>query len=131
MRPWLSILAALTLASACAHPANETKASTDRSVLTREELSRTEYSNLYDAVSALRRNWLQTRGPDSARNPSQLRVYLDNVMLGGAESLRNLLTTSVAYLQFYDGIAATTRWGTDHGAGVIYISSRAAPTKPR
>jgi hypothetical protein len=119
----------LTLGSACAPRATQTS-STDRTLISREELSRTHYTNLYDVVSGLRRNWLQTRGADSFNNPSQVRVYLDNVMLGGTETLRNIDPVSVTFIRFYDGIAATTRWGTDHGAGVIFVSLRPAPTKP-
>jgi hypothetical protein len=96
----------------------------------RDELARSNYANLYDAVAGLRRNWLQTRGAGSFNNPSQIKVYLDNVMLGGPDALRNLVPGSVTYLKYYDGIAATTRWGTDHGAGVIFVSARPAPANP-
>lgn len=130
MRRSLLLLTVLTLGSACAHGVTGNTTSTDRSLITRAELARTNYTNLYDAVSGLRRNWLQTRGADSFKNPSQVRVYLDDVLLGGTETLRNIDPTSVTSLRFYDGIAATTRWGVDHGAGVIFVSARPAPTKP-
>ena len=130
MRRWFLVLAALTLESACSHRVSDNSTPTDRSVISREELVRAHYTNLYDVVASLRRNWLITRGADSFKTPSQVRVYLDNVMLGGTESLRNVDPVSVSYLKFYDGIAATTRWGTDHGAGVIFVSSRPAPAKP-
>ena len=130
MRRRIFLLTILVLGWACAHRVTDGTTSSDRSVLTRDELNRAHYTNLYDAVSGLRRNWLQTRGADSFNNPSQVRVYLDNVMLGGIESLRNIVPTSVGFLKYYDGLAATTRWGTDHGAGVIFVSSRAAAAKP-
>src|SRR5262249_44341290 len=131
MRRWLVACAVLTLGSACAHPVTETRPSSDRSVITREEMDRGHYATLYDAISALRRNWLQTRGADSFNNPSQVKVYLDNVMLGGTDNLRNLAPMSVTSIKYYDGIAATTRWGTDHGAGVIVVSSRPTGASPR
>ena len=130
MRRGILVLSILVLGWACAHPATDTPKSTDRSVLTRDEINRGQYRDLYDAVSGLRRNWLQTRGADSFNNPSSVRVYLDNVMLGGTESLRNIVPASIVFLKFYDGIAATTRWGTDHGAGVIFVSSRPAAASP-
>jgi hypothetical protein len=130
MRRWFLPLTLLMIGSACAHPVTDSNASTDRSVITRDELNRGHYSNLYDAVSGLRRNWLQTRGADSFNNPSQVRVYLDNAMLGGTETLRNIDPVSVGSLKFYDGVAATTRWGTNHGAGVILVSSRPSPSTP-
>jgi len=120
----------LTLASACAHPAVDGPRPTDRTIVTREELVHTQYANLYDAVAALRRNWLQPRGADSFSNPSQVRVYLDNVLLGSTESLRNLPANSVMYMKWFDGVAATTRWGTDHASGVIFLSSRPLTPNP-
>jgi hypothetical protein len=30
------------------------------------------------------------------------------------------------YMKYFDGISATARWGLDHGAGVIYVSTRVA-----
>ena len=130
MRRAILVLSVVGLGWGCAHRVADTAKSTDRSVLTREEITRGQYRDLYDAVSGLRRNWLQTRGADSFNNPSVVRVYLDNVMLGGTESLRNIVPGSIVYLKFYDGIAATTRWGTDHGAGVIFISTRPAAASP-
>ena len=130
MRRGFLVWSFLVLGWACAHRVGDTAKSTDRSVLTREEITRGQYRDLYDAVSALRRNWLQTRGADSFNNPSVVRVYLDNVMLGSPESLRNIVPASVVFLKFYDGIAATTRWGTDHGAGVIFISTRPSAASP-
>ena len=130
MRRAILVLSVVVLGWGCAHRVANTAKSTDRSVLTREEITRGQYRDLYDAVSGLRRNWLQTRGADSFNNPSVVRVYLDNVMLGGTESLRNIVPGSIVYLKFYDGIAAMTRWGTDHGAGVIFISTRPAAASP-
>lgn len=130
MRRWLLAVGVLTFASACAPRAANNTPSTDRSVLTRDEMDRGHYTNVYDAVAGLRRNWLQTRGTDSANRPSEVRVYMDNVLLGGTDNLRNITPASVAFVRFYDGIAATTRWGTDHGAGVIFVSSRTASATP-
>ena len=130
MRRGILVLSILVLGMACAHRVTDNAKSTDRSVLTRDEIIRGQYRDLYDAVSGLRRNWLQTRGADSFNNPSIVRVYLDNVMLGGTESLRNIVPGSIVFLKYYDGIAATTRWGTDHGAGVIFVSTRPAAASP-
>ena len=130
MRRWFLAIAMLTFGSACAHPVTGTKTSTDRSVIARDEMDRGHYATVYDAVSALRRNWLQPRGADSFNNPSQVKVYLDNIMLGGTETLKNLVPMSVTSIKYYDGIAATTRWGIDHGAGAIVVSSSAARSNP-
>jgi hypothetical protein len=130
MRRWFVVFTVLLLGTACTHRAPDAKGSTDRTVLLRDEFNQPRYANLYDAISALRRNWLVARGADSFRNPSQIRVYLDNVLLGGTDVLKNMVPSSVTYMKFYDGIAATTRWGTDHGAGAIYLSERPVPANP-
>jgi hypothetical protein len=72
-------------------------------------------------VQALRANWLNTRGVDSFRTPSRVWVYVDNVRLGGVESLRGVSIGSISYIEHFDGIAASGRWGLDHGAGVIHV----------
>ena len=102
----------------------------DRSVLTREQWGDHRFNTAYEAVEALRSNWMNTRGPDSFRNPTVVRVYLDNVSLGDKEMLKTILLTSVVYIRFYDGISATSRWGLDHGAGVIYVSTRPLGSDP-
>ena len=60
----------------------------------------------------------------SFNTPSQIWVYYDQTRLGGVETLRTVTVNSIAYIRHYSGLDATTRWGIDHGAGVIFISSR-------
>ena len=98
----------------------------DRNTITQAQWGEHRFSTAYDVVEALRANWLNTRGPDSFKNPSVVRVYLDNVSLGDKETLRTIAITTVVYIKYYDGLSATSRWGLDHGAGVIYVSTRAA-----
>jgi hypothetical protein len=50
-------------------------------------------------------------------------VYLDGVRMGGIDQLRTIDVRPVTYIRFFDGIAATARWGLDHGAGAIYVST--------
>jgi hypothetical protein len=96
----------------------------DRSVLTQTQIGAHQFNTAFDAIEALRSNWLKTRGTDSFQTPSQVRVYLDNVSLGDTATLRTIAINTVNYIRFFDGIAATGRWGLDHGAGVIYVSTR-------
>lgn len=116
-------IAVLMLASACTRLRNEASARPDRNTITKEQLATTHYTTVYDAVEALRGNWLQTRGTDSFQSPSQVKVYFDNTMFGGVESMRSIATNTISFVRYFDGIAATARWGLDHGAGVIYVSS--------
>jgi len=96
----------------------------DHNLITLAQIREHRFTNAYEAVAALRSNWLLTRGPDSFSNPSQVLVYFDATRLGGIETLRSIATASVVSIRYYDGIAASGRWGLDHGQGVIFVSSR-------
>jgi hypothetical protein len=86
------------------------------------------YLTVYDAVIALRSNWVRPRGPDSFTTPSQVIVYLDGIRLGDVERLREFQPTLVASVRYLDGIAAQARWGVGHSAGVIEVRTwTAAP----
>jgi len=122
----LATVVLLVLGSACSHLQSESGARGDRNTITKEQLTKNHYTTVYDAVESLRGNWLQTRGTDSFQSPSQVKVYLDNTMFGGVESMRNISTNTISFVRYFDGVSATARWGLDHGAGVIYISSRPA-----
>ena len=81
------------------------------------------FQSAYEAVEALRGQWLQARGPDSFSTPSQVWVYMDNVRLGDVESLRGVHPSTILSIRHFDANAATARWGVGHAAGVIYIQT--------
>ena len=95
----------------------------DPEALTREEMLKEHFTNVYDAVAALRSSWLTVRGTDSFTQPSQVRVYYDQNRLGAVEEMRSVLVTSVASVRHYNGVDATMRWGVGHSAGAIQILS--------
>jgi hypothetical protein len=53
-----------------------------------------------------------------------VQVYLDDARLGGVDELKRIPIHHVAYIRYFDGLAASARWGLDHGQGVIYVSTR-------
>jgi hypothetical protein len=119
----LSIIVLLLVLAACGGP--RTQGSATRSdLLTQETLRTGSQSNVYEAVQAIRPNWLRPRGPDSFRNPGQVQVYLDAVRLGGVETLRTIPVQQVQFIQWYDPVSASSRWGLDHGHGAILVSTR-------
>jgi hypothetical protein len=95
----------------------------DRDVVTEEQLNEQNFPSAYDAVEALHSNWLQSRGPDSFSNPTEVWVYLDNVKLGDVSTLRTIHPRTIREIRHYDGTQATARWGIGHGAGVIFLTS--------
>jgi hypothetical protein len=117
----LAFLACLTLA-ACSQ-SGRARPRQNLSLITREQINENHFLNAYDAVQATRSNWLQTRGTDSFATPSEVVVYRDNVKLGGVAELRSIQATTIAYIRYYDGVEATSRWGVGHSAGVIQVSS--------
>ena len=121
---WLGTLVLATAVAACAATGGPAQR-TDRNLLTYEQIQETNKQNVYDVVESLRSNWLRTRGPTSLQGPNaEVQVYLDDNRIGGVENLRAISIAPVRYIRWIDGISATGRWGLDHGAGVIFVSTR-------
>lgn len=91
--------------------------------LSLEEMRNEHFTNVYDAVVALRSSWLVVRGTDSFQQPSQVWVYFDSNRLGGVEEMRSVSVNAVVSVRHYNGTDATMRWGVGHSAGVIQILS--------
>jgi len=123
---FLAVLACLVAACTARAPGELTPGAShpDHNLLTEQQLREHHFVTAYEAVAALRSSWLETRGPDSFTAPSQVLVYLDESRLGGVETLRTLPMTNVLSIRYIDGIAASARWGLDHGQGVILVSTR-------
>ena len=115
----------LAMLAACGGTASRSAQNTGRSdQLSRDQIGTTAYPDLFELITALRGSWLRSRGPDSFRNSSQLKVYVDDVNLGGVEVLRSIHPMEIEYVRYFDPVQASSRWGFDHGAGVIYVASR-------
>ena len=129
----LALFALTVGAPGCAGRTNPGPA-VDRNTLVQEQFADRGYNTAFDVIQSLRSNWLAARGPDSFVAPTQVQVYLDGVRMGGVDQLRTIDLRPVTYMRFFDGIAATARWGLDHGSGAIYISthplSDASPVRP-
>ncbi len=98
------------------------RARQDQQLITRDVIIGTQYTNMYEVVQAMRSNWLRVKTSSSASGKGDvLQVYLDNQRIGGVDELRRIVPSSVASARYFDPIAASARWGMDHGAGAIYI----------
>jgi hypothetical protein len=91
---------------------------TDRYSLTAEELAPYATYNLYDAVSRLRRFWIQGSG---GRSP---RVFVNDAEVGGAPSLEDYMPDMVANIKFIQPTLAMTQYGPDYAGGVIQVTLR-------
>lgn len=119
---------------ACASTGSGASSSGDGSaqrgdVITSEQLDGVGRISVYDAVRRLRPAWLRNRGYDSFQRTVAVRVYLDGQSFGLVDDLRNMQTTNVATIRWLDGMAATQRFGMDHGAGVILVTRTDGPPR--
>jgi len=125
---WLAAAMFAAFVSACGATGGqggiEAPGATARSVLTREQIMNVSTGNVYDAIVALRPQWLEPRGMDSFSNPGQVQAYVDNNRLFGVEALRNVAVLDVVAVEYYDANQATARWGLDHGHGAINVRTR-------
>ncbi|HEX6308602.1 MAG TPA: hypothetical protein VFZ69_10470 [Longimicrobiales bacterium] len=96
----------------------------DRTLITLAEIQGSHHSNAFALIQALRPHWLEIRGPASGGRRPAKRVYLDDLPLGGLDQLRQIPTSGIDMIRYFDGPSATQRWGADHSAGVIQIHSR-------
>ena len=119
-------LAVAGLSVACASSSESGGASRSRNLITVEELMEVPHSSVYEAVRALRPRWLQARAGASMRSPRREtpRVYMDGQLFGGVDQLWTLLPGEVGELQFLSASDATTRFGTNHFAGAIVVTTR-------
>jgi hypothetical protein len=137
MRPLLRSLArgttALLLALGACHSPSGGDTSTEprprtryrSDLITQEEMERKHWTNVYEMVSELHANWLNGRGPDTIMGePGAVQVQLDDVRLGDVSSLRSLPVQNIAFVQYFDPISASARWGLGYGHGAILVSTR-------
>lgn len=117
----------LALLAACGKnlASGSSAAGRDRNVITQEELQDGHFRTAYEAVRALRANWLVAKGTDSFQSPTEVQVYFNDSRLGGVDNLRSIAIPGITYIRYFDGLSASARWGMNHGQGVIYVSSRA------
>lgn len=119
-----ALLLAVFASLACASSRSDNPAPLDRRTITKAQIREHHFLNAFEVVNTLRPNWLYAKAPDSFKNPSIVLVYYDNTRLGGINELRSITTDGIEYIRYYDGTEASTRWGLDHGSGVIFVSSR-------
>jgi hypothetical protein len=118
----LALLACCALA-ACASAASPRSGGAKSTRLTQEELAATNSGNLYDAISKLRPEWLTSRGPTSATDPTPtaVHVFVNGTLLGDVDYLRQVQWTEVNGIRYWDAGQASARFGMGHPRGVIEL----------
>lgn len=126
------LAAAMVTLAACASGGSGASARTQNpSVISLDEIEASSASNAYEVIQRLRPNFLRTRGAvhgtpgaTNAVEMVDLVVYLNENRLGGSDQLRQIATTDIREIRYYNASEATTKWGTGHSAGAIQIVSR-------
>jgi hypothetical protein len=117
-----AVLCVLVMACSGSHRSGTQRA--NASLITTAELDASGHADAYTAVQSLRPAWLRVRGSTSFGAREIVKVYLDGSLVGDTNHLRQISTHSISTLRYLDGLEATQRWGLDHGAGAIVISTR-------
>ena len=128
----LRVIGRLTFAAAlagCAARSADTGSAARRSAsgpIGRDELESARYASLYDAVLALRGQWLQRRGPSTlVSRPVEIQVIAGEIKMGGVQTLRTMTSDNVVSIAYVDPLTAAQRWGGSHAQGAIVVTMRA------
>ncbi|HEX6134972.1 MAG TPA: hypothetical protein VFZ24_13480 [Longimicrobiales bacterium] len=124
LRRAVVILCLGAAAGACGSARGAGSTGGDRNLITLAEIQATHHASAFALIQALRPHWLEIRGPASGGGRAQKRVYLDDLPLGGLDQLRQIPTSAIDMIRYFDGPSATQQWGSDHSAGVIQVHSR-------
>lgn len=128
-------------------------AASSRYVLAQADLEKVQADNAYDAISKLRPEFLRgrsentsfiqqqvkgnskdpggasvtnssTSGTATVATPVPVMVYKDNARLAGVDDLRQVPLSTIREIRFLQGPEAVIRFGTNHSAGAILVTSR-------
>ena len=93
--------------------------------ITRAELDGVSFLTAHNAIERLQPTWLRPRGPPSIADPNLYPViYVDGMWRGDLDELHTIAVEDVETIQFISAIDATTRYGTGHASGVIFLTTR-------
>ena len=122
----LARLALAAIVSGCTHGAAHHAQRAQADLITRAEMEQNQYASLYEVVQALRGRWLSSRGPTTLLGkPTEVQVMVDDMRLGGVNTLRSLTRDNVVTIAFVDPVAAAQRWGGKFAQGTIVVTTRA------
>lgn len=101
------------------------RSSPARNVITAAEIVASRVSDVYQAVTQLRPDFLRRRYPSVtvAPRPAAVSVYLDDLPFGGVESLRAIPLHRVRVIRYLSPFDADLRWGGSHPAGAILVTT--------
>ncbi len=126
----LFILLFVALPVACGGHAGVQSPRPNLNVLSAEDLQASRHDNLYDAIRALRSNWVRERPPSDhlGAQPEVAQVFVDGMHRGDVEVLRQLHVGDVESVRYLSVTEAISTFGRLAQAGpAIVITSRRGP----
>jgi len=101
-----------------------------REAITEPVIRASAARSLTQLLREVRPQWLRARGVD-VLTPSRdrlqadgVRVYLNGELLGGLDTLDEVLIDAVTRIEFYDAGAAVLRWGAGNEDGAILVTTQ-------
>ncbi len=83
------------------------------------QIAETGAISAWDAVEALRPDWLRSTDRTGAFRPV---VYVDFERVGNVEHLRSIQASQILRIRFMDSYEGQRRYGRDHSGGVFQIT---------
>lgn len=127
--PPLAFLALFFVAGCASSGIQRSSGSPDK--LTRAQIAETRAPSAYDVLTRLRPNWLNPpgmtmTGMQNSRTP-QVLVYVDGIRFGGTETLRTIITSTIASMEFLSPTKAANvvrDLGTGVASAVIMVNTK-------
>ena len=120
MRPLVLALASFILLTGCGAKSGTDEGAEPSSDEIRDtQIAETGAVNAWDAVAALRPEWIQSTDRTGAFRPV---VYVEGERVGNVEHLRNIQASRVLRIRFMSAYEGQRRYGRDHSGGVFWIT---------
>ena len=125
--PLLSVLVAFALSNCATGGSTSSRGSGN--TLTADEIAGVGAVTAYEAVQLARPRWLVPRTLRAGATPAMGSeragpvVYLDGVRIGTLDELNRIRADAVAVMEYLSPSDATNRFGTNHDAGAILVTT--------
>ncbi|HEY1952178.1 MAG TPA: hypothetical protein VGG76_05180 [Gemmatimonadaceae bacterium] len=125
-RSFSILLAAATMACATSGAGAGSAARRDSTLLTADEIAASHETNAYDVVQKTRPLFLKTRGRTSINSGASeyATVFVDGQFYGDLNTLKNIVSSQIKDIRYFNGPDAVTRFGMQYGSGVINVETR-------
>jgi hypothetical protein len=95
-------------------------------ILTGADLEHPVARNAYDLIRLLRPMFFVVRSPSG---PSERAIYIDGMRADRADDLRLVPADVIVEIRLLGAPDATFRYGLDHSAGAIVVTTRVRPRR--